>query len=118
MSKLTIEDLAIDHDYYCSESNFYSNDASLSYETFKEFLDEFEDADVDMNLVFRWDLKKYDDSDISKGYYMEIYQMKQRKGIFTPIEIVKFEEDDIEGFVKYIKPHIDKLKNIWKPFDF
>lgn len=117
MSKLTLKDLAVDHDYYCNESNYYSNEARLEYETFEEFLNEFGDADVDMNLVFRWDLKLKDDS-IDNGYYMEIFQMKQRKGIFTPIEVMNFTENDIDSFIKYITPHIEKLKNIWKPLVF
>ena len=114
----TLKDLAIDHEYYCSDSNYYSNDASLSYETFKEFLDEFEDRDVDLNLVFRWDLKLNDYDNEYGGYYMEIFQMQQRKGIFTPIMITDFTEDDISSFIEYITPHLDKLKNIWEPFKF
>ena len=115
MKNLTLKDLAVNHDYYCSDSNYYSNDASLYYETFSDFYDEFNDADVDMNLVFRWDLKFLEENN---EYYLEIFQMKQRKGIFTPIHIEVFEEKDIPLFLEYLKPHIEKLKSIWKPLEF
>ncbi|WP_430974660.1 hypothetical protein [Sunxiuqinia rutila] len=115
MENLTLKDLAINHEYYCSESNYYINEASLKYETFADFYEEFHDADVDMNLVFRWDLHEREES---KRHYLEIFQMKQRKGIFTPIHIAYFDEKDIPLFVKYLKPHIEKLKSIWQPFKF
>ncbi|MCT8340521.1 hypothetical protein MG296_10685 [Flavobacteriaceae bacterium TK19130] len=115
MGKLTLKDLAIDHDYYCSESNYYSNEAAMRYETFADFYEEFHDADVDMNLVFRWDLHEREES---KRHYLEIFMMQQRKGIFKPIHIALFDESDVELLAKYLKPHIEKLKAIWKPFEF
>ncbi len=104
----------IKHNYYCSDSNYYSNDARLEYTTFADFYKEFHNADVDMNLVFRWDLTKREASD---KYFMELFIMKQRKVIFVPIYISYFNESDIEYFIKYINPHMETLKNIWKPFD-
>jgi len=115
MKNLTLQDLAVDHDYYCSDSNYYSNEASLKYDTFADFYEEFHDADVDMNLVFRWDLKEREES---KRHYLEIFQMKQRKGVFTPIYIAYFDEKDIPLFLEYLKPHIEKLKSIWQPLEF
>lgn len=112
---MTLKDLAIEHDYYCSDSNYYSNETSVRYDTFADFYEEFHDADVDMNLVFRWDLKM---REASERYYMEIFQIKQRKGIFAPIYIKYFDEQDIPLFIKYITPHIEKLKNIWNPLAF
>lgn len=115
MKKLTLEDLAIDHDYYCSPNNYYSYEATLKYDTFADFYEEFHDADVDKNLIFRWDLHKREES---KRYYLELFMINQRKGIFKPIYITFFDERDIDSFVKYLKPHIEKLKAIWKPFKF
>lgn len=115
MENITLEQLAVKHDYYCSGENFYSNDASEKFDTFADFYEEFYAADVDMNLVFRWDLIQREES---KRYYMEIFQIRQRKGIFSPIHISYFDEKDIPLFLKYIKPHMEKLKNIWKPLEF
>jgi hypothetical protein len=115
MKKLTLKELAIKHDYYCSDNNYYSNEARVSYETFSDFYEEFHDADVDMNLIFRWDLREREES---KRHYLELFMMNQRKGIFRPIYIALFDEKDIDLFVKYLQPHIEKLKTIWKPFNF
>ena len=115
MEKLTLKDLVTDHDYYCSDSNYYSNEASLNYDKFSDFYEEFHDADVDINLVFRWDLKE---KDREGTYYLQIFMIKQRKGIFMPITIDSFVEKDVETFVNYILPHIEKIKSIWKPFKF
>jgi len=109
-----LEDLSVGHDYYCSDSNFHSNDASARFETFADFYEEFNSADVDMNLVFRWDLHQREES---KRYYLEIFMIHQRKGIFSPIHIAYFDEKDIPLFVEYLKPHIKTMKNIWKPFE-
>lgn len=112
--KLTLRELCIKHDYYCSDNNYYSNQAALYYDTFSDFYSEFRDADVDMNLVFRWDVKES-----SKGtHLLQIFMMNQRNGIYRPIYISVFNENDVELFVKYLKPHIEKLKSIWKPFEF
>ena len=40
MSNQTLEKLAVDHPYYCSDSNFYSNEPNQRYETATEFLDD------------------------------------------------------------------------------
>jgi len=109
-----LEDLSVKHDYYCSDSNFHSSDANARFETFADFYEEFNSADVDMNLVFRWDLHQREES---KRYYLEIFMMHQRKGIFSPIHIAYFDEKDIPLFVEYLKPHIKTMKNIWKPFE-
>ena len=115
MKEYTLEELAAKHDYYCSDSNYYSNDAGAEFTTFADFYEEFCDADVDMNLVFRWDLIKRESSD---RYYLHVFQISQRKGIFRPILISYFDEKDIPLFVKYIKPHMEKLQNLWRPLDF
>jgi len=120
MKQFTLKSLAIDHDYYCSDNNYYSNEAGINYKSFDDFYDEFKDADVDMNLVFRWDVGKHPASDLSprEGYYLQIFIMKQRKGIFTPIYIETIEDKDVPNLLLYLQPHIQKLKKIWEPFKF
>ncbi len=116
---MTLAELAVDHPYYCSDSNYYSNDAGMVYDTMKEFLDEFEDADVDMNLVFRWDVKpdlSDEDYETPLGtYYAEIFMMHQRKGIFSPFHIRSITEEDVPRFVEYLKVHQQTLQELWKP---
>jgi hypothetical protein len=110
---MTLKDLAIDHDYYCSESNYYSNEAAQHYKTFKNFISEMGESDVDMNLVFRWDIKLLDD----QTYTCDIFIMQQRKGRFMPFSIDLIEEDDVPAFIDYVKKHFNKLLSIWKPIE-
>lgn len=128
---ITIQELyeaSKNHPYYCSDCNYYSNEASLNYSDFPSFMEEFKDADVDMKLCFRWDLslrdpedeEEYSEEVIKKynQYCLQIFMIKQRKGIFTPIHIDNFEEKDIPDLIEYLKPHMSRLKEIWQPFEF
>lgn len=113
----TIKELAVKHDYYCSDSNYYSNDARQEFDDFDDFFAEMGDADVDMNLMFRWDVKEnYDDDDKPTGeYYLEAFFIQQRKGKFVPIHIRKIEEKDVQKFTEFAAKHWAKLKSIWEP---
>lgn len=108
---MTLNDLKIDHDYYCSESNYYSHKPKGNWSTFQDFFNEFQDADVDMNLIFRWDIKTRDNGQD----YMEIFMIHQRKGIFAPHYIESVSESDVENIVKLLQPHLDKLTKNWLP---
>lgn len=114
MSRL--EKLAVDHPYYCSDSNFYSIEGSLMYDTCGEFLDEWEDADVDMNLIFRWDVHIRDEGSDNYGlYWAEVFIIHQRKGIFRPIWIKSVKEEDYDRLTALLGKHYDHLKRIWEP---
>ena len=67
---MKLDDLAVDHDYYASSVNYYSNDAGDDFRTWADFYEEFHDADIDMNLVYRWDIHKREESG---RYRMEIF---------------------------------------------
>lgn len=70
------------HSYYCSDTNYYSDEASLEFDSVTEFLDGFEDADVDMNLCFRFDIGERNvDSDIEDygKLYAEFFKNKFKK---------------------------------------
>lgn len=118
--KTELENLSVEHDYYCSESNYYSNEASQSYATMTEFLEDFEESNVDMNLCFRWDIKSYKDefedhSNGRTGYFAEVFIMIQRKGIFKPIMIDSVNEEEAVRFRKYAEKHWETIKQIWSP---
>ena len=106
-----MQELAADHDYYCSTSNFFSNDASEYWDTWPEFYAEYNDADIDMNLVFRWDVIRSDDGSFS----MNVFFIRQRKGIFSPIIINEVTEADVETIVLFLQKHWNKLESIWHP---
>lgn len=119
----TLKELAVDHPYYASDTNYYSNDAawvipSGSHETMSDFLDEFENSDVDMNLVYRWDVKERCDEDTDEPlghYYAEIFIIGQRKGLYLPQYVAQFDERDADRFVSYLKKHWLTIQALWLP---
>ena len=109
---MELKDLAIKHPYYASDSNYYSRDAAQHYNTWADFYEEFFDADIDMNLVYRWDITERDKSG---RYYMEVFVICQRKGIYMPIMIDYVDEKDVPQIIEFMKPHFEKLLSIWNP---
>lgn len=113
---MELKDLAVKHDYYCSMGNYYSNEPGETFKTWKDFYNEYHDADVDMNLIFRFDVSLIDDQDVGLGYEMKVFMMHQRKGIFAPHNIEKVEEEDVESILSLLSGHFKKIQNIWSPF--
>jgi len=115
---MTLKQLSMDHDYYCNNSNYYSNEAALEYRTWEEFYNEFGQADVDMNLCFRWDVKEIligEEETPTGRYCMYVYIMGQRKGKFVPVSIGSVLEENIPSITKYLGMHWEKLDSIWSP---
>lgn len=114
----TLERLAVDHPYYCSDSNYYSNDGAMHFGTMSDFLDEFEQSDIDMNLCFRWDIQLKTDcygDDAGPGYCAHVHLMLQRKGIFRPCNIDSVSEDEAIRFEAYARRHLERLQQVWAP---
>ena len=105
--------LCKEHPYYCNESNYYSNEPREVHETMTDFLDEYEDADVDMNLCFRWDLHEAGEDHDTQ--FAEVFMMHQRKGIFAPHHIKKWEEHELDRFRAYAEKHWQTLCAMWSP---
>jgi hypothetical protein len=110
-----LEELKAPHPYYCSDSNYYSNDAGKEWETMTDFLAEFDNADVDMNLVFRFDVQERDEG--HPGRLMaNVYMIHQRKGIFSPHRIKHINESEAERFSLYLSKHWIAIQELWTPF--
>lgn len=119
-AKLTLKDLAVKHNYYCSLGNYHHNEYLEEFENFEDFLEEYGDADIDYNLIFRWDVKKVEDdeedrSENHSGYLMEVFFMQQRIGNFVPCLIKEVTERDVPKIVKLLKKHKKYLNEIWAP---
>lgn len=111
----SLKKLEVDHDYYCSGSNFYSNDPACNWTTWADFYEEYFKADIDMNLIFRWDIHKREESG---RYYASIFMIHQRKGIFAPHLIEYIDEQDLDSFKKLMRMHWEKLESIWRPLNY
>lgn len=112
LQNLQLKELAIKHDYYASGNNYYSNDAVGKYDTWADFYEEFAEADVDMNLVYRWDIHEREKAG---RFYMQVVIINQRKGIYLPIHINYVDDKDVPQIIEFMKPHFDKLLSIWQP---
>lgn len=112
---MKIQDLAIKHDYYCSEQNYYSREAQSIFKTWGEHNAIYTATDVDLNLCFRWDVNAYDECDGETGYYMQLFIMHQRKGRFWPITIEHVYDEDVPSIMLYLQRNWAKMQRLWCP---
>ena len=108
---MQLKDLAVDHPYYCHENNYHNNESQEDWDTMSAFLDEYEDQDLDMNLVFRWDVHRKDDG----TYSALICIMQQRRGRYYPQRIRSVVEADVPRLVAYLQKHHAQLQQLWAP---
>lgn len=114
---MNVTDFAVEHPYYCSDNNYYERPTDdRVYETATDFLEEFEDADIDMNLIFRWDIHTHDvDGFPIDTPWAEVFIIHQRKGLFAPCMINSIAEDEINRFITLLKQHWTRLVKMWEP---
>jgi hypothetical protein len=100
------------HSYYCSESNYYSNEAYDEFDTWEDFkfgwLDKDLTLDHDLNLCFRYDVLKYEDK-----FELDLFFIQQRKGIFYPVVIKSITEEDLSEINTFLKSAWEYHKNQW-----
>ncbi|MBB6306284.1 hypothetical protein [Xanthobacter tagetidis] len=112
----------VEHPYYCNEGNYYApgNDQpNAEYKTFSAFLAGEGDADMDMNLLFRFDWSE-DDGMAFNGdpYYRNgkllLFWMGQRKGLYrwTEIEVCRADEPAV---IEFLRPRLAHLLRLWEP---
>lgn len=102
-----------DHSYYCDR-----NGNGETYDSLDDFLCEWQDSDMDYNMLFRWDWKEYDPYEYpenpEKKDTLFVFWIQQRKGRFYYCE-VKVAKDE-EGQVKeFLKPRWEYMKAMWEP---
>lgn len=90
---------------------------TIKWTSLEKFLSEFHNADVDYNLVVRWDWYSQEDG-IDEAPYVVIHMFHQRKGYLTihTIESVFCTEENDRALRKYLKPHYEQMLENWKPF--
>lgn len=113
----------IDHPYYCNEGNYYHNGCGDEYKSFGNFLAEYDDADFDMNLIFRFDWEEenvetgdpaYNGDDNYRNGTLKIFWMGQRKGLyrFSLVEVCRADEPAV---VEFLQPRWEHMKKLWEP---
>ena len=92
--------------YMFSENNYYKNNL-LQYESFDEFLEEWGDADNDMNYVVNWRWTEYDNEP-----RLSILFILQRKGNYLATE-TKISRDDEFRVKEYLKSKWEYIEQVW-----
>lgn len=115
----------VDHSYYCTEGSYFGSGSTQTVWEFKswgEFLAEMANADMDYNLLFRWDwregegwdLVKYNGDDNYRHARFHMYFMHQRKG-YHGASIVDVCRADEGAILEYLRPRLDHLLSLWEP---
>jgi len=110
---MTLKDLAAEHPYYSSDSNYYSNLPAQQCETWQEFYEGEKGLDIDLNLCFRFDVKQDEETGLYSAY---VFIIQQRKGIYRPVTIHSVTEDDVPTMIEYLQKHYNKMQELWQPF--
>lgn len=119
----------VDHPYYCNEGNYFAKavDCHSHHQRWQDFIAAEGDADLDMNLIFRFDWDApHEDEDPEKGiawqgdiYYrdslLKLFYMGQRKGLYrwVTVDVCRADEPAVREFLKIRWEHMRKL---WEPF--
>jgi hypothetical protein len=106
----------VEHPYYCSPQSYTENGTDESFDSWREFFDEYGDSDFDMNLVFRFDWKSADPDDGRDTDVLEVFFMQQRRGRFVPVTIA-VSRDDEPAARAWLRERYDHLKRLWTPFE-
>lgn len=114
-----------DHSYYCAESNFYArgdDQPFARHRRWQDFLAEEGEADLDYNLLFRWDWSEkdgddeptYTGDDNYRNGRLLLFFMGQHKGLYRWAEVEVCRADE-PAVIKYLKPRLAHLMSLWAP---
>lgn len=110
----------VDHSYYCNQGNYYARESVESYyKRWGDFIAEWGEADMDYNLLFRWDWVEEGDFNGDSNYRngkLYLFWMGQRKGRYnySVVEVCRNDEEDV---IKYIQPRYEYIKSLWEPLE-
>lgn len=103
-------ELSEKHNYYCSDSSYFGLGFETEYKTWNDFIAEMGSSDLDMNLMFRWDISKSDDG----LYSMSVFIVHQRKGRFVPFFIESVDDSDVDSILDLLRVRKNHLNNLWE----
>ena len=105
----------VEHPYYCNESNHFATGWNVQWATWAEFYEGMGSSDPDLNLLFRWDWKKYEaDEDGPAHDVLQTFWVMQRKGIFTCHEI-RITEANEPAVRAWLAERYLYLLRLWTP---
>lgn len=101
----------VEHPYYCNEGNYFNNDCTESYDSWRDFVAAEGDSDPDMNLLFRFDWEPATEDD---GDVLLLFWMGQRKGLYRPSRVCVSKADEPE-IRKWLRKRLAHLLKLWAP---
>lgn len=107
----------VDHPYYCNEGNFFRRGLAHRYDSWRELHAEWGGNDPDLNLVFRWDWKRYEADELgAESEELTIFWMLQRKGmnVSTSCPVTAEDEPSVRA---WLEERAKTLRAIWAPID-
>jgi hypothetical protein len=113
----------VKHPYYCNEGNFFASESVGSeFKSWAKFIEEFGDADMDMNLLFRWDWREGEEyglgpftGDVNyRNGRLLVFWMGQRKGLYqySTVEVCRADESAV---IEYLRPRWEHMRLLWEP---
>ncbi|MGX6999850.1 hypothetical protein [Caballeronia sp. KNU42] len=114
------------HAYYCTEGGYTHTQAQhktvWEFKSLADFLAEMADADMDYNLLFRWDWEEqnedgeptYNGDDNYRNGKLKLFFMVQRKG-FHSCSIIEVCRADEPRVIEFLKPRMQYLFDLWSP---
>jgi hypothetical protein len=109
------------HPYYCSEGCYFSRECHTNWPTWSAFFAEMGDADVDMNLVWRWDFmpEGVDDGNEPPADWttatLRLFVMGQRKAK-PHSHFVTVRREDEPAIRVFLQQHWETIQKLWAPF--
>jgi len=124
------EALLSKHPFYAIETNYTNNNASHLFNNVSEFMNEFGNVDIDLNLVYRFDVTEYDEdkfyNDFPEGTFkpcndglhrlIQITFIVQHKAIYMPCIIKSITDKDYIPLYKFLQKAYWRLTESWKGF--
>lgn len=105
----------VEHDYYCNDANYFGGQCLQEFSSWQSFLDEQGDADMDYNLLFRWDWRPAGEDWGLESDTLCLYYVGQRKGLFRIVHVsgvTKADEAEIRAWLSLRWEHLVRL---WSP---
>lgn len=113
----------VNHPYYCSEDA----ECGIHFERWQDFLKDEGGADLDMNLLFRFDWEApHEDDDPNEPILWKgdenyrdcrllLFFMGQRKGLFryATIDVCRSDEPSIRT---WLEKRFEHMMSLWEPF--
>ncbi len=103
------------HPYHCNVGCYYAGSTSVTeWFSWKSFSEEMGDANVDLNLVFRWDWAPAGEYYGLAAQQRNRSMMHQRKGQFH-VHTIYVDNVDEPAIRAWLEPHWKRLQEMWMP---